>query len=253
MKILSWITTIIFIIPFGLSFLVFHVAQVITLNIFGYQAHKKTMDYLQAAILATLLLSGTTFRIRRSQKNLPRNRPLIIISNHQSIFDITFIIWAMRRHHPKFVAKKELGKGIPSVSYHLNYGGNVLIDRKDKIQSLRVIGELGEYIEKYTRSAVIYPEGSRSKTGILKEFKVAGVAKLLEKSPSALVVPIAIENSWKLVRYNFKPFPFGTACKLTVLEAIEPQGLSPQEILNLAEERIREQLNQPKPIETIKK
>ena len=71
----------------------------------------------------------------------------------------------MRKHHPKFVSKMELGKGIPSVSYNLSHGGSVLINRKDSRQSLTEIAKLGSYIEKHNRTAVIFPEGTRSKTG----------------------------------------------------------------------------------------
>ncbi|TAF65156.1 MAG: 1-acyl-sn-glycerol-3-phosphate acyltransferase [Cytophagales bacterium] len=237
--IIGWITTILFAIPFLMSLVIFHGIQVITLNLFGYHAHKKTLDYLQATILGLLYITGFRLRINRWHEKLPTDRPLILVSNHQSIFDIPMILWALRRHHPKFVAKKELGRGIPSVSYHLRHGHNVLIDRKDKDQALQAIGGLGTYIEKYNRSAVIYPEGSRSRDGILREFKINGVAKLLETAPSALVVPLAIKNSWKIVRYGFKPIPFGTFCELNVLEPIDPKNLTPEEVMKIVEERIR--------------
>ena len=245
-NILGWITTAIFILPFMLVFPLFHLPLVIGHKVFGYQAQKKVLDYLQITIITLLRINGFTFRVRRWQQPLPKDRPLIIVSNHQSIFDIPFLIWVFRRHHPKFVSKKELGRGIPTTSYYLRHGGNALIDRKDKVQSLKAISDLGEYIEKNTRSAIIFPEGSRSKNGILKEFKTAGVLKLIEKSPSALVVPVVIENSWQIVKNNFKPIPFGIKCKLTVLEPIEPSEYSNDEIMKILEERIRVQLKQEK-------
>ena len=69
--------------------------------------------------------------------------PLIIVSNHQSMNDIPPIIWYMRKYHPKFVSKIELGKGIPSVSYNLRHGGSALIDRKDSKQALVAIARFG--------------------------------------------------------------------------------------------------------------
>src|SRR5690606_23361031 len=113
---------------------------------------------------------------------IPTGVPLIIVANHQSMYDIIAIIWYMRRFHPKFVSKKELGKGIPSVSFNLRHGGSVLIDRKDPKQAVPVIKGLGQYIEKHTRSAFIFPEGTRSKNGKPKEFAQTGV-KILCKSP----------------------------------------------------------------------
>ena len=67
----------------------------------------------------------------------------------------------LKKHHPKFVSKIELGKGIPSVSYNLRHGGSVLIDRKDPRQSLTAIKDFGKYIEENNYAAVIFPEGTQ--------------------------------------------------------------------------------------------
>lgn len=155
---------------------------------------------------------GTTYRFTNTYA-LPNDRPLIIVTNHQSMYDIPPLIWYMRKHHPKFVSKKELGKGIPSVSFNLKYGGSALIDRKDGKSALLEIGKLGDYIERYNRSAVIFPEGTRSRDGHPKPFKPMGLKMLLKKAPSALIVPISINNSWKLVRYG--KFPMGLGAKIT--------------------------------------
>jgi 1-acyl-sn-glycerol-3-phosphate acyltransferase len=56
----------------------------------------------------------------------------------------------------------------------LRHGGSALIDRKDR-QAIPAIKGLGEYIEKHHRSAVIFPEGTRSKTGKPKAFAQTGL------------------------------------------------------------------------------
>lgn len=122
----------------------------------------------------------------------------------------------MRKHHPKFISKIELGKGIPSVSYNLRHGGSVLIDRKNPKQSLPAIIKFGEYIETNNRAAVIFPEGTRSKTGKPKPFQTKGLEILFKKVPSALVVPISINNSWKMFRYGKFPMGLGTHIKFKV-------------------------------------
>lgn len=244
-KIISWIFTIPFFVVFGLLLLIFHPIQVIAFNIFGYNAHKRSIDYLNISIICALFLTGMRYKFAGSKKKLPLDRPLIIVSNHQSIFDIPFLIWSMRRHHPKFVAKKELGKGLPSVSYHLKYGGNVMINRDDKDQALEAIEKLGKYIEQNKRSAIIFPEGKRAKNGQMKVFKAAGLLQLMESAPSALVVPVAIQDSSKLAKYGFKPIPFGVKCSMTVLEPIEPsEYINKVSVVEEAEQRIRKMLGQ---------
>lgn len=157
-------------------------------------------------------LLGTSYKFENIER-LPKNAPIIFVSNHQSMYDIIAMIWFLRRFHCKFVSKKELGKGIPSISYNLRHGGSVLIDRKDPKQAIPAIKGLAEYIEKHKRSAVIFPEGTRSKTGKPKEFAQTGLKILCKNTPSAYVVPVSINNSWRMVKYGF--FPLGLGNRLT--------------------------------------
>jgi 1-acyl-sn-glycerol-3-phosphate acyltransferase len=127
----------------------------------------------------------------------------------------------MRKHHPKFISKIELGKGIPSVSYNLRHGGAALIDRKNPRQSLPALMKFGEYIEKNKYAAVIFPEGTRSKDGNPKQFQTKGLEILFKKIPSALIVPVTINNSWKMLRYGKFPAGLGNHIKFTVHKPLE--------------------------------
>ena len=46
-----------------------------------------------------------------------KGQPIIVVSNHQNMMDIPPLIWYFRHQHAKFISKKELGRGIPSVSF----------------------------------------------------------------------------------------------------------------------------------------
>jgi len=151
--------------------------------------------------------------------------------------DIPPIIWYMRSHHPKFVSKIELGKGIPSVSFNLRHGGSALIDRKDSKQALVAIAKLGKYIEKHNRSAVIFPEGTRSRTGKPKKFQTTGLKVLMKQAPSALIVPISINNSWKMLRYGKFPYGIGSHLIFRVHPPMVNTG-DPEILIAKAEEQI---------------
>ncbi|TDE04908.1 lysophospholipid acyltransferase family protein [Flavobacterium hiemivividum] len=211
-KIISYPISVIYYLLFGLTLVIFHPIQWVCLNVFGYQAHKKSVDYMNFILLKCTNLLGTTFHFENIE-GVPKNVPIIFVSNHQSMYDIIAMIWYLRRFHCKFVSKKELGKGIPSVSFNLRHGGSVLIDRKDPKQAIPAIKGLANYIEKYCRSAVIFPEGTRSKTGKPKEFAQTGLKILCKNTPTAYVVPISINNSWKVVKFGF--FPLGLGNRLT--------------------------------------
>ncbi|WP_396636067.1 lysophospholipid acyltransferase family protein [Maribacter sp. R77961] len=222
-KVLSYLITPIFFIAFGTCLLVFHPIQWLGFRLFGYNGLKKTVSILNWCLMRSTNILGTSYTFSNSY-TIPTGRPLVIVTNHQSMYDIPPIIWHMRKYHPKFVSKKELGKGIPSVSFNLVHGGSVLIDRNDGKGALMEIGKLGSYIENNNRSAVIFPEGTRSRDGHPKPFKPMGLKMLLKKAPSALIIPISINNSWKLVRYGKFPMGLGAKVSFKIHEPIENIG-----------------------------
>lgn len=214
--------------------------------LFGYQASQRTIHALMWLMIQQLRIAGARVRLIPKRCEIPHTRPLILVSNHQSMFDIPFAFWYFRQFNVKFVAKRELAYNAPTVSFHLRNGHHALIDRKDREQASRAIAEMGQKAEKARYAALIYPEGSRSKDGNLREFKLRGLAVMLENMPSALVVPLCIDGSWQLAPRGFSCIPWGVRCSMEVLEPIEPTGLTPEEVLALCETRIREKLGQTK-------
>lgn len=229
-KLISYPLTVIYTFFFFLTLIIFHPIQWICFNVFGYQAHKVSVDWLQFFLMRCLNILGTRFTFNNPHQ-IDTNQPLIIVANHQSMYDISPIMWYMRKHHPKFIAKQELGKGIPSVSYNLRHGGSVLIDRKNPRQSLPAIMKFGEYIENTKRAAVIFPEGTRSKNGKPKPFQTKGLEILMKKAPSALIVPISINNSWKTLKYGKFPMGLGANITLTVHQPLKLATFTDKEAL----------------------
>jgi len=219
-KLLAYPLTVLYFIMFGLTLVVFHGIQSFSLYAFGYKGHNKAVDGLQFFIMRCLNLLGTRITWNNPYK-LPLDKPLLIVSNHQSMYDISPIMWYLRKHHVKFVAKKELGKGIPSISQNLRHGGSVLIDRDNPRQAFPAMMKFGEYIESTKRAAVIFPEGTRSKDGYPRPFRMRGLEILMKKVPSAVMVPITINNSWKMLRYGKFPMGIGNHIIFTVHKPIE--------------------------------
>jgi len=237
-KLLAYPLTVLYFICFGLTLVIFHPIQWISFNVFGYHALKKTVDLLQFFLMRCLNVLGTRFTFNNPH-DISTDKPLIIVSNHQSMYDISPIMWYLRKHHVKFVSKKELGKGIPSVSYNLRHGGSVLIDRKKPRQAIPAMMKFGEYIEENKRSAVIFPEGTRSKDGTPRPFKTKGLEILMKKAPSALMLPITVNNSWKMLRYGKFPMGIGNHIKFIVHKPIEIANFTDKtELLQLVEQTI---------------
>ena len=242
-KILSYILTPVYMLVFGLLLLVFHPIQVVTRWIWGYPVRKKAVDILNFGLLYSLWILGARITFRGLEK-IPQNRPIIIVANHQSTLDIPAVIVGFWRNHPKFISKIELAKGIPSISYNLRHGGSVLIDRKNKSQSVKDILMLGKHIEKNNYAACIFPEGTRTKTGLVNPFMPAGIASLTRTSPSAIIVPFAIDGHSKLMNFKNFPMTFGVHLKYTVLDPIEPKGMDSSELAQMIENQIKKELGQ---------
>jgi len=207
----------------------------------GCRPYKAALDFGYWMVLCALRLSGASYRIP-GKLNLPRDRSLIIVANHQSLLDIPLLGWVFRAHNPKFIAKAELGRGIPGVSHALRHMGSVLINRAEGKAAVSAIQKFAGQVEAKKYSAVIFPEGTRSRDGVLREFKPAGFITLLRNMPSALVVPVAIANSWKLMRWKGRPIPFGTSISMQILNPVERAGRAEEEILALVQKRINQAL-----------
>jgi len=243
---LGYLLTPIHYLAFIILLLVFHPIQWLSLKLGGYQAHKRTVDLLNLGLLSTYYLLGNTVRFE-NPFSLPTDRSILFVANHQSMYDIPPLIYHLRKHHAKFISKIELTRGIPSISFNLKYGGGANIDRKDSKQSVAEILKLAKRMRDNTWSAVIFPEGTRARSANIKPFAVGGIATIVKKVPDILIVPVAINNSWRMVRYGSFPLNTFTAMKWTVLEPIEPGGTDIEEVVRLAEARIRTTLEMLNP------
>ncbi len=236
-KIIAYPLSVIYYLLFGVTLVFFHVVQWIALNLFGYTAHKKSVDCLCFFLVANTYVLGTRYKIINREK-IPLGVPLIIAANHQSFYDISSIGWFLRKTHPKYVSKIELRKGIPSISYNLRHGGSVLIDRKDARQALSEIKKIGQYINDNNRAAVIFPEGTRSKTGEPKPFAVNGLKILCKNAPLAYIIPVTINNSWKMTKWGAFPLGIGTKIEMIIHDPISVADTSFEEAFEQTERTI---------------
>jgi len=213
-KLLSYPLSVLYYLVFGGILVLFDLLQRIT-YLFGYQPHKLCVDVLNFFLIRGLYMIGTRV-VFDMPFRLKKNQSYIVVANHQSTYDIPPLMWFFRKIHPKFIAKKELGRGVPSISFNLKNGGSVLIDRKNPKQAIIAIKAFGEQLSKTNRSAIIFPEGTRSNNHKTRPFKIAGLLQLIDVMPNAQLLGVSISNSWKISRYGSFPLAIGTTVKLKV-------------------------------------
>ncbi len=157
-------------------------------------------------------------------ENLPKEDPVVYISNHQSNFDIAFLMSYIDR--PKgFISKIEALK-IPLVRTWMRHIHCVFMDRTTLKGSAGAIIE-GIKVLKQGHSLVIFPEGTRSKGDTMRPFKEASF-KLATK-PKVPIVPITIDGAYKLMEQNNNKIKPATV-RLTIHPAIYTADLSREEL-----------------------
>ena len=116
---------------------------------------------------------------------------------HQTLADIPALTVAFHRRALRFVAKKSLGRWIPYVSTSLRWGKHALISRtgeyREGQQELRRFADLS----KEGICPVVFPEGTRSRSGEVGDFYTGAVRIILERAPIP-VLAVAIDGGYRI-------------------------------------------------------
>ena len=152
-----------------------------------------------------IFFSGVKIKII-GLENLKKDKNYIFASNHESNFDIPLIFSSINLHLVS-IAKKELKK-IPIFGWAMKSGQHIFIDRFNKIEALKSLKLAKNSIIKNPRSIIIFPEGTRSFDGKIKQFKKGGLSIAFDLEMD--VVPIAVcgtRNVLKRGSIFIKPCP----------------------------------------------
>jgi 1-acyl-sn-glycerol-3-phosphate acyltransferase len=128
------------------------------------------------------------------KENIKKGQSYVVASNHQSSYDI-FVLFGWLGIDLKWVIKTELRK-YPVFGYAAEKGGNILIDRSSKKEAYESLQKAKQKIVNGT-SIIMLPEGTRSRTGQLGEFKKG--AFWLAKELDLPILPITIQGTRKIL------------------------------------------------------
>jgi 1-acyl-sn-glycerol-3-phosphate acyltransferase len=180
---------------------------------------------------AWLILATTGVDVDiRGLERVPRGRPYLFISNHQSIYDIPVLFWYLP-FQLRIISKDSIGR-FPVLGWHLARTGHVLVQRHNpgatvfkKVSALMRAGH----------SLLVFPEGTRSRDGVVGRFK--GGIFLLAIEAGLPIVPVAIDGTRRVMRKGMLTTCPGSV-RVTVFDPIETAQWSPDATRALAD-RVR--------------
>lgn len=175
--------------PFYLIFFIFNtfVLGLIVIMISPFDRNGNIVHYIgRFWSLLNIFLAGTRVRIRGREK-IDKGSNYIVMSNHQSLFDV----WALIGKLPlqiRWIVKKEIRK-VPVFGYALEKMGHIYIDRHDRKNAYMSLEAAAQKIKKGT-SIIIFPEGTRSKNGRLQRFRLGGATLAIRSGVHILPVTV---------------------------------------------------------------
>lgn len=156
----------------------------------------------------------------KGHQHLQENESYVFVANHQGAYDI-FLIYGYLGRHFKWMMKKSLRR-IPLVGRACEDAGHIFVDKSGPHAMQQTVDQARRILCDGV-SLVVFPEGSRSDTGVVGTFH-RGAFQLADELQLA-VVPVSIEGSFEVLSRK-KGFNFLTWHPLSVTfhEPIAPQG-----------------------------
>ena len=163
-------------------------------------------------------------------EKVPTDCKFLLVSNHRSMIDAFVLVNMMRNFSVSFISKPENFK-IPLIGAFMYKSGFLAIDRENARNAMKTIHKATDFVKNDIASVVVYPEGTRSKTGELLEFK-DGVFYICKKAKCPLVV-VTTDNCDKVMdRFPFK----STVINVDVLTVLESESFEDKTTHQISDE-----------------
>lgn len=163
---------------------------VIILTIAPFDKRGNLVHYIgKLWALFNICLSGARVTVR-GKRSIVKSRNYILMSNHQSLFDVWVLIAKMPLQL-RWIIKSEIRR-IPIFGYALERMGHIFVDRKTQKSAFVSLNAAAERIREGV-SVVVFPEGTRSEDGHLRKFQGGGF--VLANMAGVPILPVTINGS----------------------------------------------------------
>ncbi len=188
------------------------------------RAPKGLHDWVHRSWSLSMLWAASTRVEVYGLEHVLRDRPQVFMSNHESNLD-TFVLLLSLPASIRFVAKMELSR-IPLFAQAMKAAGHVFIDRGERAAAMKSMRAAGRRMEAENLSLGLYPEGTRSRTGALGEFRRGTFVLAIETQEP--IIPVAIQGSRNILTPG-SPRIRGGLVSLRVGPQIQTAGLTAED------------------------
>jgi 1-acyl-sn-glycerol-3-phosphate acyltransferase len=154
----------------------------------------------------------------------PTGVPFISVANHISFLDMPAL--GMLPFKMKWISKKELF-WVPVVGWSMFMSGHVYLDRKRK-DAIRQLDKIGPTLRRL-QPIMMFPEGTRSKDGMLQRFKRG--AFVMAREYNAKILPVAITGTNTILKAGGWKFFNGNGVHIKILPPIDPMDFETPELM----------------------
>ncbi len=187
----NYIRTLVFYVVLVLSSLILGLSAIMIL----FVTKKPNWGHFHARLWGLIQLKTAGVKVKViGREKIDTKNAYVYMANHQSWFDI-FVLLAYIPGQFRWLAKEELFR-IPVVGKAMEVIGYIPIDRSNRSKAFESLARAAEQIKKGT-SVMIFPEGTRSKDGVLQPFKKGGFILAIQSQQP--IIPISISGSYKIL------------------------------------------------------
>jgi 1-acyl-sn-glycerol-3-phosphate acyltransferase len=154
-------------------------------------------------------------------ENIDREHPQVFVANHSGLHDILSLAASLPIQF-RWVAKKSLF-GVPFMGWHMRRSGYIPIDRDNPREAARGIIEAARIIRGGVH-AIAFPEGTRSRTGDLGQYRSGAFALALRTGVP--LVPITLEGSYRVIMPKTLQVNPGTIIRIRIDRPIDLSAYS---------------------------
>lgn len=152
------------------------------------------------------------------REHLTRNETYVVMSNHQSHYDIPVVFQALSIPI-RMVAKTELFR-MPVFGQAMLDSGFIELDRSNRRRAIESLKLAGKRIREDRLSIWIAPEGTRSHDGKVAEFKTGGFH--LAREANVRILPVSLDGTIRVHRSGDSQVHKGETVRVTIHPPIEP-------------------------------